>query len=327
MKNEAAAPRTRSGKTDLKVGYACNNRCVHCVIADQRDGASARRGSTERTTREIVAEMVDARSKGHRILVLTGGEPTLRRDLTAILAAARELGFSLHVQTNGRRFADKAFAERLASFKITCVVALHGDRADVHDAVTRAPGSFDQTVDGIRNLLATDQRVFVKVVLSRLNAGHVTAIVALAADLGVRLVNVAFPHALGEARRRFDQVVPRYAEVMPDLLSALEAYGDRLDLGVEAIPFCLLPGYESHVTDQPFRDSCVAIEHRQLDDPAARDWREARAEMKGKPDSCRACRFDARCQGVWREYLDHFGGDELVPVVSPVSPTDMESTP
>ena len=305
---------SRAGKTDLKVGYACNNRCVHCVIADQRDDAAARRGRTERTTREIVAEMADARKKGFASLVLTGGEPTLRRDLPALLSAARGLGFALGLQTNGRRFADPAYTARLATFPLTCVVALHGDTAARHDAITRAPGSFEQTVAGLRNLRAAGVRAFVKVVLSKLNAGHASAIVGLAVDLGVPLVNVAFPHALGEARRDFQAVVPRYADVVPDLLTALARYRDQTDLGIEAVPFCLLPGYEAHVTDQPFRDACVAIEHRQLDQPEARDWREARAEMKAKPDTCRACRHDARCQGVWREYLDAFGGAELVPV-------------
>jgi len=311
------APRRESagGKTDLKVGYACNNRCVHCVISDQRDAAARRSGRTERTTREILAEMVDARRKGFSSLVLTGGEPTLRRDLPALLAAARELGFALHLQTNGRRFADPAFTARLAAFDLTCVVALHGETAALHDAITRAPGSFGQTVAGIRALLAAGRRVFVKVVLSRPNAGHATAIVGLAVDLGVPLVNVAFPHALGEARRDFDAVVPRYADVVPDLLEALRRHVGRLDVGIEAVPFCLLPGFEAHVTDQPFRDACVAIEHRQLDQPDARDWREARAEMKAKPETCRACRHDVRCQGVWREYLEHFGGDELIPVL------------
>jgi len=313
------------GKTDLKVGYACNNRCVHCVISDQRDAAAARHGHTERTTRQILAELLDARRKGFSSLVLTGGEPTLRRDLTVILAAARELGFSLHVQTNGRRFADPAFTARLVPFGLTYIVALHGETAALHDAITRAPHSFDQTVAGIRALRQAGQRVFVKVVLSRANAGHATAIVGLAALLGVPLVNVAFPHALGEARRAFDEVVPRYADVVPDLLTALRTHAGTLDLGIEAVPFCLVPGFEAHVTDQPFRDACVAIEHRQLDQPDARDWQEARAEMKAKPDTCRACRHDARCQGVWREYLEHYGGAELVPV--PASPPDAAKEP
>lgn len=304
----------RSGKTDLKVGYACNNRCVHCVIADQRDASSARHGRTERTTREILAELLDARRHGFASLVLTGGEPTLRRDLPLILSAARDLGFSLHLQTNGRRFADPAYAARLAPFGLSYVVALHGESAALHDAITRAPGSFEQTVAGLRNLAALGQRVYVKVVLSRLNAGHATAIVGQASSLGASLVNVAFPHALGEARRAFDEVVPRYADVVPDLLEALHRYAGVLDLGLEAVPFCLVPGYESHVTDQPFRDACVPVEHRQLDQDEARDWQAARAEMKAKPDTCRACRHDARCQGVWREYLEHFGGAELVPV-------------
>ena len=35
---------------------------------------------------------------------------------------------------------------------------------------------------------------------------------------------------------------------------------------------------------------------------------------KAKPPQCADCRFDARCGGVWRRYLEARGSDEIVPV-------------
>ena len=308
-------PRPRGvvgGKTDIKLGYSCNNRCVHCVISDQRDAAMAARGSSDRSTREFVGELTDARARGHTDVVFTGGEPTIRRDLPVLLAVARELGFRLHVQTNGRLFVRDALVQRMAGFDAQYVVALNGPDAAIHDAITQAPGSFEQTIQGIENLIGAGQRVLVKVVLSRMNAGSTRAIVGRLVELGVPLVNIAFPHAIGEAGRQFERVVPRYRDVVPGLLETLEAYAQQIDIGLEAVPFCLLPGFEDHVTDVPARDADCAIEHRQLD-ADRRDWQDARAEMKQKPASCTPCLYFVRCEGVWGEYLERFWGEELVP--------------
>jgi MoaA/NifB/PqqE/SkfB family radical SAM enzyme len=313
MTRAAAPTGILHGKTDLKVGYTCNNRCVHCVISDQRERAVALRGREDLKTSELVAALTQARRAGSTDVVFTGGEPTLRRDLFRLLSAARLLGLRLHLQTNGRRFADPTYARRMAPFQVQYVVALHGPDAATHDAITRAPGSFEQTLAGVRALLGLGQRVLAKVVLSRLNLTRLPELVGLLADLGVPLVNLAFPHALGEARVRFHEVVPRLSEVVPFLRQAVERHAGRIDLGIEAVPFCLLPGMEERVTDVPLRDCACVIEHRQLDQEP-RDWREARHEMKRKPASCASCRWFDRCEGVWGEYLDAFGGDELVPV-------------
>ena len=87
---------------DIKLHYACNNRCIHCVIADQRDAAMAKRGRDFRTTSEVVAELVDAATKGFDVVTFTGGEPTLRRDLPELVQAAHQLGLKVGLQTNGR---------------------------------------------------------------------------------------------------------------------------------------------------------------------------------------------------------------------------------
>lgn len=302
-----------SGKADIKLGYTCNNHCIHCVIADQRDRAQRIRGSVDRSGAEFRRELADAHRRGMSDIVFTGGEPTIRRDLPQLMEQARALGFRLHVQSNARMLAYRPFAERLAAFDATWVVALHGPDAAVHDRVTEVAGSFEQTVAGIRNLTALGQRVVGKTVLSKVNYAHLPEIVGRLAELGVGLANVAFPHALGSARSRFDEVVPRYRDVMPYVVRAIELHRERLQLWFEAFPLCLMRGHEEFVAEY----ACAALKrpaiHKQLD-METRDWREARQEQKTKLPGCAACRHDAVCEGPWREYPERFGGDEFEPV-------------
>lgn len=302
-----------SGKADIKLGYTCNNHCVHCVIADQRDRARQLRGNVDRSTAEFLRELADAKARDLTDIVFTGGEPTIRKDLPALMEQAKALGFQLHVQTNGRMLAYRPLAERLAGFGATWVIALHGPNADVHDRVTETAGSFRQTIAGIRNLRELQQRVVGKVVLSKLNYVSLPELVGTFLENDVRLVNVAFPHALGSARERFAEVVPRYTDVVPFVRRAIERHSRHALLYFEAIPLCFMRGNEKHVAEY----ACGALRrpavHKQLD-METRDWQEARREQKAKLPQCARCVHDAVCEGPWREYPEHFGADEFVPV-------------
>jgi MoaA/NifB/PqqE/SkfB family radical SAM enzyme len=65
---------------ELTPDYRCNNRCLGC-FAVQDDGPSMTDG-------EIVSALQRGRSDGADCLWLGGGEPTLRKDLFRIAAAA-----------------------------------------------------------------------------------------------------------------------------------------------------------------------------------------------------------------------------------------------
>ena len=82
----------------------------------------------------------------------------------------------------------------------TNVVARYLHNA-VHDAISRRPGNFAPTARGLGNLCARGGVVSGKVVISRLNQGHLVGIVRLLARIGVKRCNMAFPHGVGNARR------------------------------------------------------------------------------------------------------------------------------
>lgn len=302
-----------SGKADIKLGYTCNNHCIHCVIATQAERARAVRGNVDRSSREFRRELADAHARGLTDIVFTGGEPTIRKDLPALMEEAAALGFRLHVQTNGRMLSYRPLAERLATFDATYVIALHGATAEVHDRITEVAGSYEQTLAGIRNLVELGQRVVGKTVISRHNVPFLPEIAGQMVEMGLRAVNMAFPHALGRAEELFDEVVPRYRDVAPYVHATADRYGDALPLFFEAIPLCFMRGYERFVAEyacEPLRRPAV---HKQLD-MDTRDWRSARREQKRKFPQCARCSLEGVCEGVWREYAERFGGDEFVPV-------------
>lgn len=299
---------------DIKMSYACNNCCIHCVIADQRDEAIRRKGRDWRGTAEMAREIQDAARRGIRVVTFTGGEPTLRKDLPELVRAARALGLRVGLQTNGRLLSIPAVRDRLAGLEVRFVVAVHGASAEVHDAVTRAPGSFLQTREAVRGLLEAGERVTLKTVISRRNLDDLSDIARDFADLGVRRFNWTFPHALGNARREFEAVVPRYRDAVPRVLEVLDLLERRgCEAVTEAIPLCLLGSRARQASEWHYRTH-VRSEVHQLDQ-APRDWsRDRTVEGKVHPPACSPCSWKGDCEGVWREYFEAFGDQELAAV-------------
>ncbi|MCD7819715.1 MAG: radical SAM protein, partial [Lachnospiraceae bacterium] len=97
---------------DIKVGYACNNKCIHCVIANQKIAAQKKYSYINRTTKECLQIIQDSKDNGYNDIVITGGEPTIRKDFFEILEFAKSLGMSIYLQTNGRMFMNEEFAKK-----------------------------------------------------------------------------------------------------------------------------------------------------------------------------------------------------------------------
>jgi MoaA/NifB/PqqE/SkfB family radical SAM enzyme len=298
---------TPSGeRADVKVGFACNNCCVFCAQGERRDACAAVPQA------ELEERLVKARTRT-RSLVLTGGEPTAYRHLVAVIRRARQLGFDpIQVQTNGRmlsypRVLDVLLRAGASEFS----PALHGSTADLHDSLTRAPGSFAETVAGIRNVVSSRASLVTNSVVVRQNLHDLAALVTLLSSLGVQNMQLALVHPVGTAAERFDEVVPRLPAIVEPLTracAAARAAGVRLV--TEAVPLCFLPGMESLAVEASIPDTTVFdYDGASLDYSA---WRAGEGKLHGPP--CARCAARGRCEGPWKEYPERFGWDEFQPV-------------
>jgi len=293
-------------RLDLKVGFACNNFCRFCVQGDKRHRVAAPR------TDVLLLELERSRDAFDGV-VFTGGEPTLRRDLFDLVARARALGYRpIQIQSNGRTFASRRYCEQLiAAGASEFSPALHGHIPVLHDYLTRAPDSFAQTTRGIRHLRALDQVVLTNTVVVRANVRNLPQIAQLLVDLGVGQMQFAFVHPVGTAGASFTQVVPRMERMQTYLLPALQV---AIDAGVrvdtEAVPYCIVPGYEDCVVESRIPRTRVVDAGVTVEDYAA--YRRTEGKLKGA--RCRECARDDLCEGPWREYPERYGFGEFRPV-------------
>jgi MoaA/NifB/PqqE/SkfB family radical SAM enzyme len=293
-------------KLDLKVGFRCNNHCTFCVQGDKRDHTA------DLTTDEVKQRLENARAQCDR-LVLTGGEATIRDDIPEIAAY-----HTIQLQTNGRRMAYRKYCETLIEAGVNRFnPSVHGHNASLHDKLTGTRGAFDQCVRGIQNLVALKQIVLTQTVIVRDNVAHLPDIAQVLVQLGVTQAQFAFVHAIGTAAATWDQTVPRYADVAPQVAKAVTRVraAHRIAL-TEAIPFCFLHGNETAACELRTPSTMVYD-----GDITIGDYGKYRlTEGKAHGEVCARCTWNGRCEGPWREYPAHFGWNEFVARTDPPLP-------
>ena len=269
----------------------------------------------DRSTEECLAELRVSRNTCDDV-VFTGAEVTIRKDFFTLVQAARALGYrNIQVQTNGRMMAYRDFCERtVAAGANEFSPSIHGPTAKVHDALTRARGSFDQIVAAIEHLVDLDQRVVTNTVVAKQNLEHLPALADLLVKLGVAQFQLAFPHPTGHAATYFDQVVPRIEDARPFIHEALRIGIDAgVDCMAEAVPYCHMQGLERQVAELHIPPTEIVYDGYIVPDYAA----DRMARGKVRFEQCGPCRYEPICEGPWREYPERLGSDEFQPVAGP----------
>jgi radical SAM protein with 4Fe4S-binding SPASM domain len=164
----------------LDLTYRCNERCVHCYLDHDDHG--------EMTTVEIKDLLDQMAEAGVFYLTISGGEILMRRDFFEILEYARARTFCINLKTNGVLIREKE-AQRLRELGVERVqISVYSHRPEVHDAITKMPGSFRQSIAAVRFLRGQGLRVTMANVLMTQNASDYQSVKALAEELDARFI-------------------------------------------------------------------------------------------------------------------------------------------
>ncbi|MEO0253530.1 MAG: radical SAM protein [candidate division WOR-3 bacterium] len=177
-------------KCDLEVTYRCNLKCRHCYAGCWlRDIESTEVKKNELTTeflKQIISKLV---SKGALEIVLTGGEPLVREDITEIIAFLSTQECYFRLLTNSLFFNNSIIESLKYNPHLKQVeVSVYGVSKDTHEYITRQNGSFVKMCDSIRNLIDEGIEVILKFIVMRHNLNDVKKVPDFAAKLGCKFV-------------------------------------------------------------------------------------------------------------------------------------------
>lgn len=300
----------KNKRVDVKIGFSCNNCCKFCAQGNKRDRYNDK-------SKDEIKRIIDEAIKEHDEIVFTGGEPTIRNELPELVEYAKAKGFKkIHIQSNGRRFAYKSYCEELIQSGANVFgLAIHGHNAKVHENLTNAKGSFNQTLQGIKNLVDLDQIVLINIVVNKLNYKHLPDIAEMLIDIGVNKYQFAFIHInpiIANDKDLIEEIIPRKKEVIPYIKKGLDK-GIKAGVGVatEAIPFCLLENYKEYISENGKIPNGDVYDAKQV----IKDFESHRKrEGKKKSEKCKQCKYYDKCEGPWKEYPEIFGWEEFQPI-------------
>ncbi len=174
----------------IEVCHTCNENCIHCYLADH-----TRRGMTTGQYEMLFDQLVDA---GTFFVILTGGEPFMRRDFMEIVRMARRRRISVTIFTNGTLITEQ-LARELASLWVQEVhISVYGADASIHDGITRVPGSFKKSMTAVDLLKKNGITVRFKSPLMSRTADGISELKALAESKDVDLQFTAVITAMND---------------------------------------------------------------------------------------------------------------------------------
>jgi radical SAM protein with 4Fe4S-binding SPASM domain len=162
--------------------YRCNLNCAHCYITGNQREERSGILDTEAVKR-IIDQLYDA---GTMVIAFTGGEIFAREDLWEIIEYADSKDFLIELLTNAALMTE-ADVQRLKNYRISNVqVSLYSHIPELHESVTKAPGSFQKTINIIECLAANKINTLIAAPLMKLNFRDYHKIKELAMKLGVK---------------------------------------------------------------------------------------------------------------------------------------------
>lgn len=196
-----------SGSIELTT--RCNFSCVHCYLPTN----SRKNPAPDADSGRVLSWIDDLAEAGCLYLLLTGGEPLLRKDFSDIYTHARKQGMMVSVFTNGSTVTD----EHLRLFKeyppTEIEISVYGASPETYKRITGSANAYSKAMAGIDALHGNGVRIKLKTVLMDLNHDDLPAIEDLARKLGVgfRFDPAVMPRLDGDRSPILHRVSPEAA--------------------------------------------------------------------------------------------------------------------
>jgi len=292
---------------NLRLGFGCNQDCSFCW----QD-----RGWPEPPSELYFTWLDELAALGVDTLIITGGEPTVHKALPELVKrAAQTHKMRVQLQSNAIQFRrPKLLKSLLDSGLESAFISFHSADAAVSDHMTRARGTYKNTVKGISAALDAGLHIDLNCVVETQNVHtlgeHARFIVEHFVkpfpDNPIGRVTYSHPASYYDRDAWAAAMVP-LDEVRPQLLSAALTLTDA-GIPVEVIgtcgfPPCLFSGHDELVRSLP-RDEVSSWDQR----------------SRAYAPECEDCAGKRHCLGLRKAYLERFGSRGIMPFTTDPDP-------
>lgn len=194
-----------------EITRSCNLSCAHCRASSQKGPYPG-----ELSTEECFKVIDEIAFFASPVIILTGGEPLLRKDIFEIAEYGKKKGLRMVMAPNGTLLTTENVAKIIKSGIKRISVSLDGADAVAHDNLRQVTGAFGDAVAGIKEAKKAGLEFQINSTITKRNAAQISALMDLAVKLGARAHHIFLLVPTGRAK-----------EMQDDELSAQE-YEDTL---------------------------------------------------------------------------------------------------
>lgn len=216
----------------IEITRECNLRCLHCF---SNSGEGVTYG--ELTTAEWKQFIKTLADMGVFLVFFGGGEPLCHKDFIEVAEYTKELGIEMCLLSN-LTLINANLARKIHDIGFYKVEGnLDGHTAEIYERLRNVPGSFKQTIDGIRHCVDAGLPVRINCTLTQVNYHYLEEITKLAYSLGV--TDIAFIRLIPAGRgndnfEKLDIGERLYSDhILPNLKSLRVKYKGKINIGYE----------------------------------------------------------------------------------------------
>jgi MoaA/NifB/PqqE/SkfB family radical SAM enzyme len=303
-------------KTVIFVWYACDNICRFCIDLNKRE--------INRTTQEVLKDILVAKQNGTEILEIIGGEVTIRKDFFTIMKFIKSCNFRhSYLVTNGNRLANKEFAQKLYDLQVldSIVFSIHGSTPELHNLLTATPKSYEKLLLWIKNwqeLWFPKEKIGTNTAIESGNFHDLVNLGKLIKELwcfGSSEFIFADPNQWG-VNNEFEKLMPRISEAAPKMRELLDWWNaNGMIYRVRYVPLCYFPEYlEDNISEIKETQIYTNVTHSAPDfhNSDVVEWRKNTGRVRTK--KCQNCSLFEKCEWIWKTYYEKWWDDELHPI-------------
>jgi radical SAM protein with 4Fe4S-binding SPASM domain len=189
----------------------CNLECAHCYMSAFA-GADTRGELTTAECRRVIDEIAGVNP--NVFLILTGGEPFLRKDLFDLAGYAADKRFTVVFGTNGVLLREKEAKLMRRHGVLGASISLDSLDPTRHDAFRRLPGAWDGAVRATRVLTDEGLDFSLHMSVTDWNVDEIPAMIEFAENLGAKVLNFFFLVRTGRGRALTDIDPAAYERIL-----------------------------------------------------------------------------------------------------------------
>ncbi len=189
----------------------CNLECAHCYLSAFA-GADTRGELTTDECRRVIDEI--ALVNPNVFLILTGGEPLLRRDIFDVAAYAAEKRFTVVFGTNGVLLREREARLMRERGVLGASISLDSTDPTKHDRFRHLPGAWDGAVRATKVLSDAGLDFSLHMSVTDWNVDEIPAMIDLAKELGAKVLNFFFLVRTGRGRDLTDIDAAAYERIL-----------------------------------------------------------------------------------------------------------------